>query len=110
MGGKKKPTLSQLAKKTEKKEAEKAKAQKKEEVSKKRVEVLDPKLVQDIMREVVKWDLVTPYAVASQYGIRMTDALRVLRALRDRGDLELVSKGHRTEIYVPKGKLLSVGA
>jgi small subunit ribosomal protein S25e len=48
--------------------------------------------------------VVTPYEIASKYGIKMSIALKILRALRDRGDLTLVAKGHRTEIYVPVRK------
>lgn len=105
MGGKKRPTLSQLAKKAEK---EKAQTQKKKEVkkeeapAKRTVQLLDEKTFQTIAREVKEAKVITPYEVASKYGIKMSVALKVLRTLRERGDLMLVSKGHRTEIYIPR--------
>jgi small subunit ribosomal protein S25e len=39
----------------------------------------------------------------------MSTALSVLRTLRDQGILYLVSKGHRTEIYVPVERAKSLG-
>ncbi|MGB9706063.1 MAG: 30S ribosomal protein S25e [Pyrobaculum sp.] len=106
MGGKKKPTLSQLAKKAEKEKAQQAqkgkKEVKKEEAPAKRtVQALDEKVFQAIAREVVGMRVVTPYEVATKYGIKMSVAFKVLRSLRERGDLVLVAKGHRTEVYIP---------
>jgi len=108
MGGKKKPTLSQLVKKAEREaqqqQQQKAKKEvKKEETPAKRaVQVIDEKLFQTIAKEVQNLKVATPYEIATKYGIKMSLALKILRALRDRGDLVLVAKGHRTEIYVPK--------
>jgi small subunit ribosomal protein S25e len=109
MGGKKKPTLSQLAKKAEKEKAQQAqkgkKEVKKEEAPAKRtIQALDEKMFQTIAKEVLNMRVVTPYDVASKYGIKMSVAFKVLRNLRDKGDLTLVAKGHRTEIYVPVKK------
>ncbi|RFA94301.1 30S ribosomal protein S25e [Pyrobaculum aerophilum] len=106
MGGKKKPTLSQLAKKAEKEKAQQAqkakKEVKKEETPAKRtIQVLDEKVFQAIAKEVQDMRVVTPYEIASKYGIKMSVAFKVLRNLKERGDLVLVAKGHRTEIYVP---------
>lgn len=108
MGGKKKPTLSQLAKKAEKEKAQpqqqkgKKEAKKEEVTAKRTVQTLDEKIFQTIAREVASLKVVTPYEVASKYGIKMSTAFKVLRTLKERGDLVLVAKGHRTEIYVPK--------
>ncbi|WP_069806490.1 30S ribosomal protein S25e [Vulcanisaeta thermophila] len=110
MGGKKKPTLSQLAKKQEKQQAAQAKpAGKGKKVVEERQVVksslVDPKLLSDIEKDVVKWDYVTPYLVASKYNIKMSTAFQVLRALASKGSLVLVSKGHRTEIYTAPSNL-----
>jgi small subunit ribosomal protein S25e len=109
MGGKKKPTLSQLVKKAEREKAQQAqkvkKEVKKEETqTKKTIQIIDEKLFQAIAKDVMTMKVVTPYEIASKYGIKMSIALKVLRALGDRGDLALVAKGHRTEIYVPVRK------
>jgi len=108
MGGKKKPTLSQLVKKAEKEAQQqqqqkvKKEVKKEESPAKRTIQTLDEKVFQTIAREVQNLKVVTPYEIATKYGIKMSLALKVLRALRDRGDLVLVAKGHRTEIYVPK--------
>jgi small subunit ribosomal protein S25e len=106
MGGKKRPTLSQLAKKAEKEKAQqpqkgKKEVKKEEAPAKRTIQTLDEKVFQTIAKEVQGMKAVTPYEVASKYGIKMSVAFKVLRNLRDRGDLVLVAKGHRTEIYVP---------
>jgi small subunit ribosomal protein S25e len=105
VGGKKRPTLSQLAKKTEKtqqQQQQQAKGKKKEEGgSKKAAQSAFDKLLEAISRDVQSMPVVTVYEVASKYGVKMTVAKRALRALRDKGDLVLVVKGHRTEAYAP---------
>jgi small subunit ribosomal protein S25e len=106
MGGKKRPTLSQLAKKAEKEKAQQAqkgkREVKKEEASAKRtIQALDEKVFQTIAKEVQNMRVITPYDIASKYGIKMSVAFKVLRSLRERGDLVLVAKGHRTEVYIP---------
>lgn len=108
MGGKKKPTLSQLAKKAEKEKQQqqpqrgKREAKKEEAPAKRTIQALDEKVFQAIAKDVQAMKAVTPYEVASKYGIKISMAYKVLRSLRDRGDLVLVSKGHRTEVYVPR--------
>ncbi|NPA69784.1 MAG: 30S ribosomal protein S25e [Crenarchaeota archaeon] len=108
MGGKKKPTLSQLVKRMEK---EKEQQQKKaaEEKKQSKIMIVDSKILEEIKKDVMKMDCVTPYIIASKYGLKMSTALNVLRTLRDQGILYLVSKGHRTEIYVPVERAKSLG-
>ncbi len=108
MGGKKKPTLSQLVKKVEK-EKEQQRRQQVEEKRQSKVLVIDSKLLEEIKRDVLKMDCVTPFVIASKYGLKMSTAINVLRTLRDRGILYLVSKGHRTEVYVPVERAKSLG-
>jgi len=104
MGGKKKPTISQLAKKAEKQAAQQkqAKQAKKEEAQAKRtIELLDERIFDSIARDIQNMPVVTPYEISAKYGIKMSLAIKVLRNLRQKGDLALISKGHRTEIYAP---------
>lgn len=111
MGGKKRPTLSQLAKKAEKaqqQQQQQAKAKKKEEGgAKKAAQSAFDKLLEALAKDVQSMPAVTVYEVASKYGVKMTMAQRALRALRDKGDLVLVAKGHRTEVYIPARKAAS---
>ncbi len=107
MGGKKKPTLSQLVKRMEKEKEQQKKTT--EEKKQSKIMMVDSKILEEIKRDVMKMDCVTPYIIASKYGLKMSTALNVLRTLRDQGILYLVSKGHRTEIYVPVERAKSLG-
>ncbi|AEA12649.1 30S ribosomal protein S25e [Thermoproteus uzoniensis 768-20] len=112
MGGKKRPTLSQLAKKAEKAQQQQqqaqAKAKKKEEAGPKRpAQSAFDKLLEALSKDIQSMPIVTVYEVASKYGVKMTVARKALRALRDKGDLVLVVKGHRTEAYIPARRAAS---
>jgi len=114
MGGKKKPTLSQLAKKQEKQQAAPAKPTGKgkkaaEERQVVKASLVDPKLLSDVEKEVTKWEYVTPYLVANRFNTKMSVAYQVLRTLASKGSLVLVSKGHRTEVYAPPSRLKQLG-
>ena len=109
MGGKKKPTLSQLAKKAEKEKAQqqpqkgKKEVKKEEAPAKRTIQTLDEKIFQTIAKEVQSMKVVTPYEVASKYGIKMTkwEDIRNLDGL-------IVAVGH--DVYKEMGpqKLLSL--
>ena len=114
MGGKKKPTISQLVKREERqKEAAEKKGKERgkvvEEATKKNVYNISQELLNQIMSDVSKMDYVTTYVVASKYGLKMTIASRILNDLYRKGELVLVDKGHRTAIYVPKDKAAKLG-
>lgn len=112
MGGKKKPTLSQLVKKQEREQVTKEKptVKKKTEGEKQqKAQVIDTKLIEEIKREVSKWDCITPYLVASKFNIKISTAIHILRSLKDEGYLYMVSKGHRTEVYVTVNKAKTLG-
>ena len=114
MGGKKKPTLSQLAKKQEKQQAAPAKPTGKgkkaaEERQVVKASLVDPKLLSDVEKEVTKWEYVTPYLVANRFNTKISVAYQVLRTLASKGSLVLISKGHRTEVYAPPSRLKQLG-
>ncbi len=108
MGGKKRPTLSQLVKKMER-EKEKQEKRAQAEERKGKVALVDDKLFEEIKRDVLNMNCVTSYTIASKYGIKISTATHILRALRDQGVLYLLSKGHRTEIYVPVERAKALG-
>ncbi len=116
MGGKKKPTLSQLAKKQEKQQAAQAKPTAKgkkpttEERQTAKASLVDPKLLSDVEKEVTKWEYVTPYLVASRFNTKISTAYQILRALASKGALVLVSKGHRTEVYTTPNRIKQLAA
>ena len=116
MGGKKKPTLSQLAKRQEKQQQAQAKPAAKgkraaaEERPTVKASLIDQKLLSDVEKEVVKWEYVTPYLVATRFNTKISVAYQILRTLASRGTLVLVSKGHRTEVYTTPERLKQLAA
>ncbi|ADN50215.1 30S ribosomal protein S25e [Vulcanisaeta distributa] len=117
MGGKKKPTLSQLAKRQEKqqqqaqaKPAAKGKRAVAEERPTVKASLIDQKLLSDVEKEVIKWEYVTPYLVATRFNTKISVAYQILRALASKGTLVLVSKGHRTEVYTTPERLKQLAA
>lgn len=106
MGGKKKLGIKQMEKQQEDKAAE-DKAKKKEEKKgpppkKTTIGVLVPD-VKDakLVAEVKKMNVLTPYAVATRYGIRISAAKDFLEQLEANGAIQLVSGSHSLKIYKP---------
>ena len=106
MGGKKKLGIKQM----EKQQADKAeddKAKKKEEKKgppqkKTTIGVLPPDARdQKIVAEVKKMGVLTPYAVSTRYGIRISAAKDFLEQLEANGAVQLVSGSHNLKVYKP---------
>lgn len=103
MGGKKRPTISQLEKRIAKEQA--ARAGKQEE-SRPKLKVtgegaLTQASIDAVYRELAKLPYVTPYLVSSMFGLKLSTAKRTLRELESRGALKLVDANRRVRIYVP---------
>ena len=106
MGGKKKLGIKQMEKQQVDKAAE-DKAKKKEEKKgpppkKTTIGVLVPD-VKDakLVAEVKKMNVLTPYAVSTRYGIRISAAKDFLEQLEANGAIQLVSGSHSLKIYKP---------
>ncbi|MGD6852751.1 MAG: 30S ribosomal protein S25e [Candidatus Bathyarchaeia archaeon] len=106
MGGKKKLGIKQMEKqqgdkaaedKSKKKEEKKGPPQKKTTVSILAPDVKDGRIV----AEVKKMNVLTPYAVATRYGIRLSAAKDFLEQLEANGAIQLVSGSHNLKIYKP---------
>lgn len=104
MGGKKKLGLKQMEKqqddkavddKSKKKEEKKGPPQKKTTIGIMVPDVKDQKIV----AEVKKLGVLTPYAVATRYGIRISAAKDFLEQLETVGAIQLVSGSHNLKIY-----------
>jgi len=103
MGGKKKLGIKQMEKqqgdkaddKSKKKEEKKGPPQKKTTISIIAPDVKDQKIV----AEVKKMGVLTPYAVATRYGIRISAAKDFLEQLESNGAIQLVSASHSIKIY-----------
>lgn len=101
MGGRKKPSISQLEKRARKTSKEKKEEKKKVEMTLDAKGELTQVSVDAIVKEIRKMKYVTPYIVASRFGIKMSRAKKVLRSLAEQGLLEAYDMNHRVPIYVP---------
>jgi ribosomal protein S25 len=106
MGGKKKLGIKQMEKQQVDKAAEE-KAKKKEEKTgppskKTTIGVLVPDVKDEkIVAEVKKMNVLTPYAVSTRFGIRISAAKDFLEQLQANGAIQLVSGSHNLKIYKP---------
>jgi len=106
MGGKKKLSLKQMERmqlkkdEEEKKKKEKAAAPKEKKPS--TIVPPDPKN-EKIVGELRKMGVLTPYAVASRFNLRISAAKDFLEQLEDEGVVQLVSGSHNIKIYKPIG-------
>ncbi|MCS7120367.1 MAG: 30S ribosomal protein S25e [Nitrososphaerota archaeon] len=105
-GGKKKPTLSQLAKSQLKEEAKTDSKSSKRSgpaaTEKKTLRILSPDLDdKSIIKEIEKMKVLTPYSVASRFNIRLSVAKDFLEELQRKGIITFVYGGGNVKIYRP---------
>jgi small subunit ribosomal protein S25e len=106
MGGKKKLGLKQMERMQERRDEEdKAKDKKKEKATSKERKTIgvappDAKNPKNI-NEVKKMNVLTPYAVASKFNIRISAAKDFLEQLEQNGAVQLISGNHNIKIYKP---------
>ena len=104
MGGKKKIGLKQMERMQERKDEEKEKKKEKAGPSKERraIGVIPPDVKNEkIVNEVKKMNVLTPYAVASRFNIRISAAKDFLEQLEQNGAIQLASGNHNIKIYKP---------
>jgi ribosomal protein S25 len=104
MGGKKKLGIKQMERQQVKTDDEKAKKKEKAGPPKERktigIMVPDAKDGKNIS-EIKKMNVLTPYAVSTRYGIRISAAKDFLEQLEANGSVQLVSGSHNIKIYKP---------
>jgi ribosomal protein S25 len=107
MGGKKKLGIKQMEKQQGDKSADE-KSKKKEEKKtgppqkKVTVGIMVPDVKdQKIVAEIKKMGVLTPYAVSTRFGIRISAAKDFLEQLETTGAVQLVSGSHNLKIYKP---------
>ncbi len=104
MGGKKRPTVSQLEKKV-RKELEGKSPDKGEKGGFKPKLTSEGALTQasmkEILREISKWPYITPFLLSSRFGLKISAAKQVLSSLEEQGAIKLVDFNRRVRIYVP---------
>jgi small subunit ribosomal protein S25e len=107
MGGKKKLGLKQMERMQEKRDEEsKSKDKKKEKAAspreRKAIGVIPPDVKNEkIVNEVKKMNVLTPYAVATRFNIRISAAKDFLEQLEQNGAIQLASGNHNIKIYKP---------
>jgi len=106
MGGKKKLSLKQMErmqlKKDEEEKKKKEKAATPKEKKSSTIVPPDPKN-EKIVGELKKMGVLTPYAVASRFNLRISAAKDFLEQLEDEGVVQLISGSHNIKIYKPIG-------
>jgi ribosomal protein S25 len=103
MGGKKKLGIKQMEKQ-QVKEDDTKEAKKKEKAGppkeRKTIGIIAPDAKDGkIVAEVKKMGVLTPYAVSTRYGIRISAAKDFLEQLEANGAVQLVSGSHNIKIY-----------
>jgi small subunit ribosomal protein S25e len=107
MGGKKKLGLKQMERQQVKEDDEKAKKEKKEKSGppkEKRtiIGVVPPDAKNEKnVAEIRKMNVLTPYGVATKFGVRISAAKDFLDQLEKNGSIQLVSGSHNIKIYKP---------
>ena len=107
MGGKKKLGIKQMEKQQVKTDDDKAKEAKKKEKAgppqrKTTVGIMVPDIKDaKIVSEVKKMNVLTPYAISTRFGIRISAAKDFLEQLEANGSVQLVSGSHNIKIYKP---------
>jgi len=108
MGGKKKLSLKQMERMQARKDEEEKEKKKKEKAAaapskdKRASDIIppDPKN-EKIIGELKKMPVLTPYAVATRFNIRISAAKDFLEQLEENGLVQLVSGNHDIKIYKP---------
>jgi ribosomal protein S25 len=105
MGGKKKLGIKQMEKQQISQDEEKAKQDKKKEKAgppkeRKTVGIMAPDTKDaKIVAEVKKMNVLTPYAISTRFGVRISAAKDFLEQLEAEGAVQLVSGSHNIKIY-----------
>ena len=103
MGGRKKLTLKQMEKQQllrQMREQKRGKVQVKVEEKKEPALFIDEATFNEIKKEALTANLITPYMIASKYNVKISTAKRILRHLEAEGIVKLVSRSRRTLIYM----------
>jgi small subunit ribosomal protein S25e len=106
MGGKKKLGLKQMERQQDKRDEEDKDKKKDKKAGptkeKKGIGVVSPDVKNEkIISEVKKMNVLTPYAVASRFNIRISAAKDFLKQLEENGTVQLVAGNHSIKVYKP---------
>ncbi len=96
MGGAKKKSISQMAKRQEKEGTEKKEEKRERKLPRSGDVAFDENEVGKVIKEL---KVVTPNSLASQLNVRVGVAKRILESLESKGQVKLVSGSNRLRIY-----------
>jgi len=105
MGGKTKKSITAMEKQQKLREMKekKVKEEKREEKKEKRISspLLPLEVVKQLENELNNIKCLTPYVLASKFGLKIGVAKSVLRELESKGVLKCVARGSRISVYTP---------
>lgn len=102
MGGKKKRSMKQMTKQPKKKPSKKPRATPPPTEKKSIPGITTPNPKSDKVKDSIKkMKVITPYAVATKFNVRISIARTLLEDLERQGTIEFVSKSRNLKIYKP---------
>ena len=102
MGGRKKLSLTQMERLQARRqgEQERRRVRSQSVMSEKRTaSVLLPEIDESLVNEIRQMRVITPFAVSSRFGLRISVAKDLLEELERKKIIELVSRSRKTKIY-----------
>jgi len=109
-GGKKKPTLTRMAKaqSLRQREAKRARSERERRFSRsesKAMRIIPPDIRdKNVMKQLQSMKVITPYTVASRFNLLLSVAKDFLEELHKRGVITYVSGGRNLKIYKPSNQ------
>ncbi|MCW4053184.1 MAG: 40S ribosomal protein S25 [Candidatus Bathyarchaeota archaeon] len=103
MGGKKKQSMKQQARsQTKKKPAKKEKKSAPPREKKGIPGITPPNLAgEKLAKDLKKMKVITPFAIASRFNLRLSVARRLMQDLEQKGKIQFVSRSRNLRIYKP---------
>jgi len=104
MGGKKKLSLKQMERMQDRRDKREGEKQRKGSVSsaEKKTAIIPPEIDdENVIKEIKRMKILTPYTVASRFDLRLSVAKDFLEELHQQGIVAYVSGGRNIKIYRP---------
>ena len=101
MGGRKKLSLTQMERLQARRQREQERRLRSQSMmsEKKASNVLMPEIDDNLINEIKKMKVVTPFAIASKFDLRISIAKDLLEELERKKIIELTSRSRKTKVY-----------
>jgi len=100
LGGAKKRSISQIAKQQKARGQKGQKSKKKKGFIEKKTGGLDyPEVGEKTFDEIAKMGAITPFTIASKYGLKLSIAKNLLKELEKTGKIQYVAGSSRIKVY-----------